>query len=427
MSRKTNQSDYDDLVEGLIESVDSDFPGHIYTGKESEKLNICLPVPLAVSYLLQQEGFPLGRITTIVGEPGVSKSSFSAEIARWHRLQKGTSFMIDLEAKISPELLASIVNYDKKALIINNKLKTLTDWVNYLNTLINKCKEQVGTQIPICFIVDTVSSSLEDSEYKRIFEESDLSRSYPAEALFLTKYFKVLPKEILNFPYSVVLVNQLKFGNTPQGFPIRRIAGGAVIKFQESIEIQIDKVSSNNPDKLQRKKAKKKSPLSGETEIFDIYFVELKLSVYKNSTAPVSTIYVTKEWYTDYTFPICGETGKSYPQITRFNWDEALIDIFMEILSQRTVGAAKLKKLIDIESTHDNKFYYSHAIGITSSDAITKEELGIKLNEFINSNEELKSEVLAALNIRRRPLFYAGTDYNELMQSILGKIKDANL
>ena len=78
---------------------------------------LLLPVPAAsVRYLLAVVGFPMSRVTQIVGPEGSCKSSLAIEVARWHRISGGGGRKIDVEDKPMPDLTASLLGYDEHAL-----------------------------------------------------------------------------------------------------------------------------------------------------------------------------------------------------------------------------------------------------------------------------------------------------------------------
>lgn len=430
-------SSYDQLFDGLTQGMGRDFPGQVFTGAEAEQLLICLPVPsLAIRYLLQQEGWPLGRFSMLVGEHESCKSSLSYEIARWHRLQKGKTTYLDTENKPSPELMWSIVGYDMRA-IAYHKAKTLDEWQTALTQWIAQLKGQMdgvgdkkgfGRIAPYLFVVDSLTAALADKTHTNIADEGHTKKRFADEASSLTDYIKFVTKELDGWPFSMVGVNHLKPGQTPTGIPTRNIGGGRGLRFHQATEIEMRRKSSINPT----------TKGGSATRLVDgrrMEIIEIQMAVTKNSNAPHRHLDVEMLWYTDFDNPISrvvvdAEAGTQRtvtinPQFTYFDWDSAAIDILLDLQKDRGNRASKLLgDLFRIEGGDDRRYCWCKDLGVTEKSKVSWAELGKVLEERLAADQSLVDALYPILGIRRRPMYRPGLDYRDLMASSVSRLAE---
>jgi hypothetical protein len=422
------QVELDSLISNLVDEYKKEFSGDVYSGNADSGLLICLPVPaLSVRYLLQQEGWPLSRFVMLVGEQESCKSSFLYEIIRWHRQQMGCGFVFDTELKPAPDLINSILNYDKGA-IHYIRCYTLEDWCNKLTNLMTTTKKKMddpeskfgGRVIPICFGVDTITAVVDEKEYKRMTNDGTPEKRYASSALLLTDYMKFITKELVDYPFSFVGVNHLKSGVSFNGTPIRSISGGRCLRFHEAMEIELRRLSSVNPtSKNQIYRHEGNQIVEG---------VEIQLSVMKNSNAPHETIRTEMLWYIDYSKKIeksrinCktgqNETIYEYPQVTWFDWHSSSVDIIYEIQNCGTKQAKMLQDVIQIYQNERTSLCWSPVLGISEQDRLPKRELGFILEQKIQQDETFRADLYSVLGIRRRYLYKAGIDYLKMIDEI---------
>lgn len=425
----SNQEIFDEIVNVMKQH----YPDCIFSGGEEAGLLICLPVPsLSVRYLLQQEGWPLNRFTMLVGEQESCKSSFLYEIIRWHNLQKGFGVVIDTEFKPAPELMWSILNYNYNACAYE-KFKTLEGWCKGLKDSIQVTKTALdakGRIIPFCFGVDALTSTLDEKEYNRLGKEGVPEKHFAVVAAMLTDYIKFITKELDEYPFSLVGINQLKPATSPTGATIRNISGGKGLRFHQAMEIELRRKSTINPTaKTQIRRIENGNIVNG---------VELQLAVMKNSNAPHEHISTEMLWYTDFNQKVKkyykSENNEiteieEYPQITFFDWHSSTTELILQILKENTRQSKQLKNILYIEGGYDRRYCYSPTLGVSQNDKISWREMGQLIEEKINSDREFRDELYPILGIRRRFMYRPGVDFRDLIQeakSVKCELADKN-
>ena len=432
------ESSYDKLFDGLTQEMGRAFPGQVFTGVEAEQLLICLPVPaLSIRYLLQQEGWPLGRFTMIVGEQESCKSALSYEIARWHRLQQGRATYLDTENKPSPELMWSIVQYDKQA-IDYHKAKTLDQWQEAMTRWMAALKGRMdgvgdkpgfGRIAPYCFVVDSLTAALADKTHTNIADEGHTKKRFADEASSLTDYIKYITKEIDGYPFSFIGINHLKPGQTPTGIPTRNIGGGRALRFHQATEFEMRRKSSINPT---TKAGAATRLIDGRrTEVIDI-----QIAVTKNSNAPHRFVDVEMLWYTDFDTTdsrviVDSQTGtqrtvSGHPQRTYFDWHSTSVEILLDLQKDRGNRASKLlNDLFYIEGNDDRRHCWCKDLGVNEKSKISWAEMGQVLEDRLATDHALADALYPLLGIRRRPMYQSGTDYRDLMRASISQMAAA--
>jgi hypothetical protein len=108
---------------------------------------LCLPVPaFSVRYLLQQEGWPLGYLSQVVGEPASGKSALLAEVMNWHLgYADGRALLLETEAK-SADVPIGIIGWTPRFQL--KRYQTLEQWTRALHQSIRAAIE--GPQSRLC-------------------------------------------------------------------------------------------------------------------------------------------------------------------------------------------------------------------------------------------------------------------------------------
>lgn len=360
----------------------------------------CLPL----EYLFDKTGFPLNILMQIVGKPGALKTSLLFEIYRMFFAADGGAFHVENESKMSETLFRSILRLgpDQRGpeVAMSDSLDRAQQLVTYSMQALQKhftgTKENVGPgrTIPVCWGVDSAMGKLAEESQKKILKDGSAGRSHALEALSWTNYLKVIPNQMVHWPFCLILINHMKEAKNEQGFKERKKAGGHQITFQEGLEIESKVVKTNIVS----------AEFSG---------VGTELRCYKNSFGQGNRRIQTRMlWRRD----VDEETGEQR-QKTWFDWGWATINLLNTVESSKFT---KLKKELGLHlsitnsSMVENKCWSSN-LGMKKEDAASWAEVG----ERINQTPELLDKWRTALEIERIP--YLRGDFGNQVNSLLEK------
>ena len=419
----STDSIFDTVFEQVSETAREKFPGQdIYSGGAEAMRVVCLPVPaFSVRFLLQQEGWPLGRFVQIVGEQESCKSSFGYEVMRWHGgVAGGGGVLIPTEPKDAPELFRSIVGYNHPRMRYHDKCKTLQEWNSALNFWIKQFQKLMdaakgpGRRAPIAFMVDSLCAVLTDGEFEKIRTEGHGDRHFAEAANLLTDFIMYITQQIDGYPFSLIGINHMKPGKEKVGMlekTVRNIRGGKGLKFFETTEIEMRRVTSTGPGK----------EIDRVTE--DERGIELAISVHKNSLAPHEHIAVEMLWYTDYEDR---DPAGHFRQKTFFDWHSASIQVLQGLLKGNGVRAKRLREVIQLESDSDTRKVWSPTLGISQRDKVSLRAAGDLLEAKLSEDRQFRDSLYAETGIRRRYLFRPELDYREQVEKAIEMAKQAN-
>lgn len=387
----------------------------VFLGRDTESLVIGIPCPsLAIEYIIAQDCFPLSVVWQVVGAQGLGKSALIAEFGRWFDEAGGGLVLCENETKFNDQWYRSLMGsaYDTRAQI--HRCDSLEDWQEHLTGSINAMKRVMigtaenpgpGRTVPLLFAVDSImGKQSRDTEAKILgvklesglrneAGEGSAKRGHPLEALLITRYMRTIPAALDNWPFSLVLVNHLKMAADEAGNPIRAIAGGKGVGFQESFEIELKKVGGH---------AKQI-----QSSAFQGYPLELICE--KNSFGPTRRKVQTRLLWRYEKNP---ETGQK-KQVSWWDWDWSTVwllnqhrngekaDPMIRAALRDEIGFhIECPKVGDVENAA-----WSKNLGMTASDALPWSEVGAA----IRKNPQLMRDIRTALSITSRP--YLSGDY----------------
>lgn len=409
----------DSILASITESVSNRFQeSRIYSGDERVLQTVCLPVPaFSIRYLLQQEGWPLGFMTQIVGEQESCKSAFLYEILGWHmNYSNGCGVLLETEGKVSPELPYSIFGYNHPRFRLQ-PCTTLQEWNAVLKDWVEKFVwhmagnkeakiEGKGKLFPVCFGIDSLMAALPDKIYDKIDTEGASSKHFADAAGLINDYLKYIIHPLKTNPFSFVGINHMKPRQVQvPGTAImkteRNIAGGYSPKFHETTEIQMTRMSDPRPGKeINRIRDEEKG-------------IALKIAIYKNSMAPHAQIEVEFLWYMDYDDP---DPQGNYRQKSYFDWHSASIEILIDMQKGDGKKAKQVREVLEIEADRDLRRASCSALGVKSKSKLRYQELGVVLEEKIASDPEFAKRLYAETYVRRRNILKEGVDYDIQME-----------
>lgn len=211
---------------------------------------------LAVRYLFQVDVFPLSRIYQLTGEEGSLKSSLLWEIFRWHLMSGGLAFLAANENKDSPEMRNSIYQWssvyaDRTAV---EDTYSMEGWQKFVTMMMQRLAAIMddpkgpGRTLPSCFGIDSITATAPQSEIDDIKKTGFAKKGFALLANLISRYMKVLPGLMQDYPLTIVGTNHLKPATTATGLPTANIPGGKSVKFMETFELELKKAPQADID-----------------------------------------------------------------------------------------------------------------------------------------------------------------------------------
>jgi hypothetical protein len=408
--------------------------GHssVFIGSEADALIVGIPMfggygpdaakypgCLGLEFLIAQDVFPLGLVWQIVAKYGVGKSGLLAEFARWFNLAGGGAEINENETKFNPHWYKSIMGEEFFGRMMLNRCTSVEDWQRNLSFSVADMKEFMigskeepgpGRTFPALFGVDSIMGKLSEKSQEKILGakgksgkrgktgEGAADRGYPVEALVITRYMRTIPGELDNWPFGLVLVNHLRINKDDSGNESRNKAGGEQVNFQESFEIELQKVGGH-----------KKKIECAEWEGYPI-----ALSCEKNSFGPTHRRIMTRlVWHE------VEQADGNWKQETFWDWDWTTVHLLNNIL-RGEFASPKLRASLkatgfhlecpctsDIENTA-----WSKNLDMKAKDVKSWREVGA----MIRKDQNLMDLLRKALRINARPVLQG--DYCQQLNAL---------
>ena len=384
---------------------------------DAGRIVVGVPLPgLAMEYLLQNDVFPLGRMSQVVGTEGTCKSALCFEIAKWFKESEGITYLFENETKYSPDFAQSIIGYpdeepdyvegDELEALAHYPCDSVEDWqdkIQYTAAQIRKLMthktathKPTGRVFPVLFVLDSITGKLSRETSGKIDKAGHATRQFAVEALLITNFLKKFPQDIEEWPISFVVVNHLKPQKSMTGATIANKAGGRGISFQVSFEFE-----------LKRAKSSKVNLVDPDDDGFQIGGNNLRIICRKNSLGETHReIAVSIYWKTKY----CEETGATR-QYTQWDWAGATVDL----ISSFETGKRRdmLRDIVDLHRATGNN-WWSKRLGVSKEAPISKSDIG----QLIEDNDIIKDKLRGLFGIKRRKHFVVGKDYLEQLDLI---------
>jgi hypothetical protein len=377
-------------------------------GKVSQKRGyVGIPMPsTAIRYLIQNDSWPLCRMSQFVGPQASFKSTFAVEVGRWHyesSQRLGRIVIGEAESKQNHDMRDAIVGHQPGVIEVE-ECDSLEDWQRYLWKITEGVQavclktrfpdghplagEVLGRRVPFCMIADSLTGKLSETTVKKIQESGHAQKGFATEAQLITLWLKAYSSLMSGWPISFIGINHLKYSTDPvTQMPVRRIPGGAHIGYQETFEIELRPI------------AKPTESAQGVTT------TRLSFATYKNSAGanhkwievPVKT---WKETVVD------EATGREAAQQgCRFEWWEATVLMLVKMQNDDKAHVKeRVRSVISVQEKsggNRGKLYYSRDIGVPESEAMPAHDFGL----LIERTPEIRDALEANLGIIKRPIF----------------------
>lgn len=359
-----------------------------------------LPIPFPMEYLLDVAHLPLGYIMTLVGPYGCNKTSLKWEIMRWFLECEGCGMDIESESKPAFDLDKAIIGYpeteeDKRWM--NSFAVSIEDWQRQTQAAYQSMRNQMdpkkkgsGRTFPFLVAVDSVMGKLSQTSQTNINDKGFADRATSAhgyEANIISQFLRKIPQDLPEWPFFLLLINQLKISKKDAFSVERRKAGGAQIDFQEAWELELGRVSS--------KRTINEFSKGG----FEIGSNTIRMKTHKNSLGqPFRDIRVDICWWHQ-----LHEPSGSIRSYTRWDWDTATMDLLQSFSPERQ---RLVKPTLNVRKLTNGR-YFCPELGITKSDAISRLEMG----RVIGRNTDVRQALRRLLGIKPIRQFEVGKCY----------------
>lgn len=385
---------------------------NIAAAGEAGRIIIGIPLPgLALEYLFQNSVFPLSRMTQVVGTEGTCKSGFCFEIVRWFRKSSGVGYLFENETKYSPEFATSIIGYPKDSndeALGHIPCSSIEDWQAKIHTVTRKIQkvmtDDTGRSFPVVLVLDSIMGKLAEESQQKIDKDGYAGRSFPLEAMNITRWLKKFPQDIEEWPISFLAVNHLKPQKAEGGHHVERNkAGGRGISFQETFEIEMKRAG----------KADIRLVDESEDGALEIGGLRLKVACKKNSLGETNRDIIVEVKWLHRTDP---DTGQ-FRQYTKWDWEASLVYLLASF--DKGSRKEKIRSVVDVGGSGNR--WYSKRYGITSTEPVSAHELGA----LIEADVEVKGKLRKLFGIKERKVFVPGEDYLEQLAELrenVGKI-----
>lgn len=355
-----------------------------------------LPVPaFIVRYLLQNEGLPLSCCYQAVGEQASYKSTFAAEVMRWHRICGGRGVLLEAETKPTPELRNSVLNWDPEAVLVEDCemqehwQDKCTEYTNMFQKLAEQSNGPGRTQ-PMCIVVDSLTGKASKKTIENIDEVGHAAMHFPVEAKNIADYMRAYPQKLLGWPWTFLGVNHCKPSVDDRGNIVYNIPGGFALKFQCAAIFDLSRI--------------------GQIKEYSNYkAATISISTLKNSYGPdrIRIQVRFKTWYNE-------DAPGVHRLHSRFEWWEAGILFLQDGVGLSTAKKAslhpKLKEVCNVQTKSGGsagKLYYCKQLDVPASDAMSAHDLGV----LLETRPDVLGDIYTVLGIQRRPFFRPGVEF----------------
>lgn len=360
---------------------------------------VAIPVQsLAMQYMLGCEGIPFGRMVQIVGSEGSYKSTLMYELMRWYVTAGGLAILIETESKDSGDIRNAILNWDpdKMRNVATTSVTSTKEWMAYITnvfkyyrTLMTENKQY----IPLLVALDSVTATASEASLEKIGDEGFASGSFPTLARDLSEYFKVMPDNVNNFPYTFAWINHVKPGTDSSMYSRGKIPGGKALAYYNSLTIHLGK--------------KKTAEAANGTVTHT-----LEMTTWKNSFGREGRKFdVDVIWY--------HQEDDDVSTRCYFDWDGADIKFLLKLQDGVDIGAELRDKIKEIAQLKTCKVgvkpgVYSEALGITKEEPMTYPQAG----KVLHDNPEVMAAIKKALYIKPVSEFTPGGDYAQFLEEV---------
>lgn len=355
------------------------------------KMMQVVPVPsIALQYLINSNGWPLGRRTSSAGEPKTGKSTFAYQLAAWFLEAGGIANIIDTEGKPACDSLESVIrSVNLPRDILENRCRitgatTVEQWQSVVINQAKRLKEAFDKpsdcQMPSLIVLDTLTGVNSKAGSDELVENGGgvaMSRVGQLNAKANYQFFREGEEMSLDkktgerWPTLFHYVNQEQARG--DGFPGKVRAGGVSQDYYTSLDLVFKNGGTSSYNQTS-----KKTPDCGK--VGTIVTIGVRFSTmgpdHKDHTISVPALV---EYYID-------DDGNKRSCI-RFDWYAADTHFLLK-------NSKKISDVMDIEGKYvrgHGESAKSEALGV--SEFIKSREFGMVLQNNQTMMKALRNEL----------------------------------
>lgn len=388
MKRKIVQSlGVDDFVEEALSSAAREFGDEkCYVAADHFKKQLVLPIkPLALRWLIEANGWPIGRVTQSGGKFGTQKSSFIFQLIAWYLESGGVALLVDTENKLSDSLMRSIIpakyfdaeQPEHKRFRIASA-KTINEWQRVLWSEREKLEamiEQRGRKpsFPLFWTVDSMMGADSDEALGLLKAEGEApGRTFTDAPILISQYMRSFPDTLLGLPVTLHMSHHEKKNISTPGM---RRAGGDAPDFYATLDLTFRRggaTSMGAADEYGR------AEWSGKSITIDVR----KSSMGSDIGKKLSVMF-------------CWRFDDNNRQISWWDWSAATAMLLVKYEKQ----LADIMDIHHVQKQGSGEHMWSDALGVKEEDQLTAHDFG----ELVENNVELRRKLEPRLHIRTHP------------------------
>jgi hypothetical protein len=315
---------------------------------------------------------------------------------RWFIEAGGFGNYIEVETKLSTDLLPSIIGYENSNRVLIDFCDSVENWQQHVLFWIEAHKKKLsgtdkepgpGRTIPILMVVDSIMGKLSYESQERVSAQGYGGRAHPVEALSITQWMKTVPHMISNWPFTIVLNNHLKLGRDENGITERRTGGGKGTGFQESFELEM----------AVRKSHIQCAAWEGRV---------LSLRCQENSFGPDGRRIDTRLLWNYEPDP---EVPGRVRQVSMFDWHWATVDMLTKLQGRDAAALEDVFHIKALTSSDVENTCWSSTMKVPAKSPLSWNDMG----QAISKSPVVMESIRNALGIKRRALL-AGSYLTQL-------------
>lgn len=393
-ARKIQNADVDDFLDEALSTAAQTFGVEkVYVAAEHCKSLTVIPVkPLCLQWLIESNGWPLGRITQSGGPFGTHKSSFIFQLISWYLDVGGIAALVDTENKTSDSLLRSMIApkyFDpadpahKRFLLY--RASTVNEWQQMISQnrrLMTEWVEKHGMKFPkpVLVAVDSMLGATSEEGLEQVRSEGEAGgRGYSDTPILISQYMRTMSDALLKIPMTLHMSHHEK---PALGTPGMVRAGGKAPDFYATLDIQFKRGGVSAMGK------------SMEFDRAALQSKNITLSIRKSSMGSD----VGKDLVVSFCWRFEGTQ-----QISWWDWDATTAMLLAE-------KSTAIKDIMDINHSQKQitgEIFWSDTLGVKKENALSARDFGA----LIENNDALKTALADALHVRRYPILTAAENH----------------
>jgi len=352
------------------------------------------PAPMAIrlpSFILrllfQNEGLILGKIIHIVGLEATFKSTLALEITKWHIEHGGCGMTLHTESRLNDKVIEGVLG-DCSERHVAITCDTLEEW----QSILLDAGQRLGhdTKELACFTVDSVMGVSSERTIAEITKDGFASSKFAHEANLIASYLRVFNAKLYDRPHTVCLINHRKFRPNMNNYgpPEKASLGGNEIKFCSSFEIET--YASDGSKQVLGPVTSYEVYLKLDKNTFGQEGIQIRVPIRFVNT-PDGTK-VAFDWFAATTY-----------FLNKFN------NVKPVPLASTAKKVAELIPVSVRRGGPKGDLFYSDAIGIPSTGAVSATDFGLALEE----RQDILTELYKIFGIFRRYIYDSKIPYSD--------------